>query len=107
VTRGKTTEATSALAGLRVAMEQCYQDNRTYVGCFVAPAPDDFAYAEGVPATATTAAVVTTATTYLLTATGAGSMAGYAYTIDQANAKTSTINGVAYACWVASPGSAC
>ena len=52
VRRGRITEAVSALAGMRVKMEQYFQDNRTYVGACtagtVAPPPrttTNFVYA--------------------------------------------------------------
>ncbi|WP_035383119.1 type IV pilin protein [Ferriphaselus sp. R-1] len=108
VRRGKISEATSNLASLRVAMEQYYQDNRTYLNggaCGVpmpaAPAVQHFTFA-----------CAGTATTYTLTATGIGGMAGFSYTLNEANAKTSAVAGVAgwagnNACWVTKQGGAC
>jgi len=114
VRRGKITEATTALSGLRVRMEQYYQDNRTYLNagaCGVAmPNATEVKYF-------TVACPIATATAnaYIITATGSGSMNGFTYTIDQSNAKTSTVtvppapagwSGSA-TCWVTKPGGIC
>lgn len=108
VRRGKISEATSSLASLRVVMEQYYQDNRTYMNggaCGAtmpaAPAVQHFTFA-----------CAGTATTYTLTATGIGGMAGFSYTLNEANAKASAVAGVAgwagnNACWVTKQGGAC
>lgn len=108
VRRGRVAEATSNLASLRVTMEQYYQDNRTYLNgaaCGAtmptAPAVQHFTFA-----------CAGTATTYTLTATGTGNMAGFSYTLNEANAKASTVTGVTgwagnNACWVTKQGGAC
>lgn len=97
VRRGNVPEATSALGQGRVAMEQWFQDNRTYVG---APCPANtprFAFN-----------CVTTATTFTITATGQGPMAGFIYTINENNTRTSqTPWGNNNACWVTRPGGQC
>jgi type IV pilus assembly protein PilE len=83
--RGRIPDATANLATKRVQLEQFFQDNRTYAG---APAcnPDtavskyfDFS-----------CPVVATATTYTLQAQGKnpGPMAGFIFTVDQSNNKT-------------------
>jgi type IV pilus assembly protein PilE len=113
VLRGKLTEATSQLAGMRVKLEQFYQDNRTYVGgCAagtIAPLPSDakyFAYA----------CPTRTDTTFQVTATGiaAQGTGPFTYTIDQSNTKTSTVAVGAPAgwagnatCWVTRKGGLC
>jgi type IV pilus assembly protein PilE len=108
VRRGRITEAVSALSGMRVKMEQYFQDNRTYVGACVAgtvaPAPTNttsFAY------TCSTL----TATTYLITATGQNSMAGFAYTIDQSNVRATTSLPAGWTtsttCWVLKKDGSC
>jgi type IV pilus assembly protein PilE len=98
VRRARATEATSALANMRIRMEQYFQDNRTYVGgpC-AAPVGTSarFAYACNPAATATT---------YTLTATGAGDMAAYTYSVNENNAKTSSFNAT---CWSLSTSGAC
>ncbi len=97
VKKGKATEATAALADLRVKMEQCFQDNRDYTLCAANCAPANgakyFTYACSVQ----------TATTYQIDATGvaAEDMGNFAFSVDQANAKTSTYDGVAGGtCWL-------
>ncbi|MBI1173811.1 MAG: prepilin-type N-terminal cleavage/methylation domain-containing protein [Sideroxydans sp.] len=109
--RGKISEATTNLSSLRVSMEQYYQDNRTYLNgaaCGVTmpttPAVQYFTY--------TCAA---TQNTYTITATGSTGMPGFAYTVDQNNAKQTTAlpadwsSGVTLpvACWVSKPGGTC
>lgn len=90
VMRGRITEATSNLSAMRIKMEQYFQDNRVYNGTnacshtagTIATLPDDtinFAYT-----------CVAAASTYVVTATGAGSMAGGVYTIDNNGARAST-----------------
>ncbi len=99
VTRGKITEATGALSEKRVQMEQYFQDNRNYTlapAC-VAQTKNHFSFA-----------CVSTPTTYTITATGANTMAGFDYTIDQNGTQTSaTVWGNSPTCWVTKKGSAC
>jgi type IV pilus assembly protein PilE len=112
VIRGKITDATSALSAKRVQMEQYYQDRRTYVTSVAAPAPScvvddtttsryfDFTCKapDGAPATDIS---------YTIAATGKGSMAGFTYTINQSNVKTSTITAPAPEGWKGSSQPAC
>lgn len=120
VTRSRVPEATAGLGDIRVRMEQYYQDNRTYPtgGCVVAPtAPSatqlqvplgqNFDFTCGAP----------TAITYTVQAAGKGSMAGFAYTVDQFNGKSSTFTGTAATdgwashspnnCWATKKGGYC
>lgn len=108
VQRSKITEATSNLSGLRVSMEQWFQDNRTYLNgadCGVGmPGSPDVKYF-----TFTCAA---TANTYLITATGGSGMAGFVYTIDQSNNKVTAALPADWGtppadCWATSKGGAC
>lgn len=103
VQRGRVAEATSNLSSLRVALEQYYQDNRTYVGGVSAPAAGDAKYFAYAPT------VALSANAYTITATGvAGLMDGYTYTINQNNVKTSTVpGGVGATCWISKAGEAC
>ena len=115
VTRGKIPEATANLSDLRVKMEQWYQDNRNYqnvaaTACGVtmpaAPVVKYFTFACANPGGNQT---------YTLTATGTVSMAGFVYTINETNVKTSTITGTPAAngwtgnanCWVTRKGGSC
>jgi type IV pilus assembly protein PilE len=114
IRRSRITEAVSALSGMRVKMEQFFQDNRTYVGACgapgssVAPAPtsQNFTYAcvlnAGPPST------------YTITATGnAGSaVEGFKYSLDDANNRATVMtapstwptNGT---CWVLKKDGSC
>lgn len=86
VLRGKLTEAIAGLSGMRIKMEQYFQDNRTYVGACAGgtvatlpPNPQNFAF--DCP--------TRTATGYVVRATGVpgGPMASFQYTIDDANTR--------------------
>jgi type IV pilus assembly protein PilE len=102
VSRGRITEGISGLSDMSVKMEQYFQDNRTYVGACVAgtiaPLPASssrFSFScSGL-----------TSSTYTVTATGAGTTASFAYTINQSNVRTTTglpsgWTGVNSSCWV-------
>ncbi|GAB3495588.1 type IV pilin protein [Curvibacter fontanus] len=108
VTRGKIPDATSNLAVMRVRLEQFYQDNKTYVN-----APDCnnnttaskyFAFACTTPGSANG---------YVLQATGVGTMAGFAYNIDQSNNRTTVSVPAGWAlpspntCWTVRKGGVC
>ena len=109
VRRGRITEAIGALSGMRVKMEQFFQDNRTYAGACaggtVAPVPDN-----------TTNFVYTCptlgASTYTITATGQGGLAGYAYSIDQNNTRSTVMTAPSTwpssaTCWVLKKDGSC
>ncbi len=115
IIRGRIPDATSALAAKRVQMEQFFQDNRRYD-------QDPNGNANPVCANdATTSRFFTfscnpaaTATTYTLEAVGVGPMAGFGYTITQANARTSNItrgsgwvNPNPNTCWAVRKGGDC
>ena len=96
VIRGKLVAGTNQLSAMRASMEQYYQDNRTYA-TVSSPSIVTPCVANAVPATTTTpfnvgcsATSAPTATTYVLTATGTGAVAGAVYVIDQA-ASASTL----------------
>jgi type IV pilus assembly protein PilE len=109
VLRSKVAEAASNLGQQRIRLEQFFQDNRTYVGgaapwaCgSTAPSASDSKYF--------TLSCTSTATTYTITATGIAEQgtAGFTYTVDQTNAKQTTIGSPAtwtagtQNCWVLS-----
>lgn len=105
VYRGKVSDATSNLAAKRVQMEQYYQDNRTYNN------PSSPSTASGMPCgTDTLSSQYFTFScpaapddrSYTIQAVGTGSMAGFSYTIDQSNTKTSTISAPAPSGWIGS-----
>lgn len=115
VTRSKITEAVAGLSDVRVRMEQFFQDNRTYANACATGSntatdvlPNDTLNFQ-FRCTATP-----TATTYEISASGVtgSSMAGFTFTVDQSNQRTSTITGVSGwtgngNCWVTKKGGAC
>lgn len=113
VRRGKITEATSTLADLRVKIEQYYQDNRTYVGACAAGTIAPLPAAPTVKYFTYTCPILT-ATTFTAQADGvaAQGMGGFTYTVDQNNAKSSTVTGLSgwtgnATCWVTNKGGQC
>ena len=115
VTRSKITEATNNLSAYHVSMEQYYQDNRSYANatgaCGVLPGPisNTLKY---FTLSCTPAAATSTATayqSYVATATGnvGTAVAGFSYTIDSSNNKTSTVPaawGGSQNCWITAKG---
>jgi type IV pilus assembly protein PilE len=109
VIRGRIPDATSGLAAKRVQMEQFFQDNRTYAGapaCAADAATSRFFTFSCNPAA--------TATTFTLEAVGVGPMAGFGYTLTQANARASNItrgagweNPNPNTCWAIKKGGNC
>jgi type IV pilus assembly protein PilE len=82
--RGKVVDAQSTLTSARVAMEQYYQDHRTYVGGTCPAATTYFTYA------CTLAANSFTLTASNVAGQGLGAAGSYVYTIDSSNAKATT-----------------
>lgn len=76
-------DATSTLAARRALMEQYFQDNRTYAGAALCDAGSSQVYTFSC-------SVTPDATSYTLNATGKGKAAGFSFTIDQNNTKTSS-----------------
>ena len=116
VTRSRIPEATAELSNLRVRMEQFFQDNRSYptAGCAATADATHIAVPTGDSFNFTCA---TTATTFTVTAAGKGTMAGFTYTIDNFNGKTSAFTGTGSSagwtahspntCWATKKGGAC
>ena len=100
--RGAIAEAIAALGSGRVVLEQFYLDNRTYVG---APCPDDTD--RFIIGSAPATNCILAQETYTLTATGTGNVAGFSYTVNEANVRTSTAWGTSRNCWVARKGDSC
>jgi len=101
VTRSRITYATSGLAARRVMMEQYFQDNHAFSSAACGNATGDiFAFS-----------CTADANTYVLTATGQGTMNGFVYTVDQANARSTTAVPSGWTantlCWVTNKGGAC
>lgn len=102
VMRSRMQDAFVQLSNTRILMEQYFQDNRTYVNggaCGVAmPASEGF-----------TITCAGDANSYDLTATGSGKTAGYTFTLDEQNNRTTTSyegSSVTKSCWLSS-GSEC
>lgn len=103
IARGKIAEATGALSEMRSTIEQWYADNRTYAGypCTNSVQPS---------AAASRNFDITCdlqANAYVMTATGRPSMSGYAYTVNQANARTSSTPKSSGNCWIMKNGGSC
>lgn len=91
VMRGHLADASNGLATVRAQMERHFQDNRSYatVGSFTTPCLGPAASRKF--GEFTVACVGTpTATTFTLSATGAGPASGFTFTIDQADARATT-----------------
>ena len=107
VRRGRVTEAVSSLSGMRVKMEQYFQDTRTYVGACVGgtvaplPATANFDYA----------CPTLGASTYTIEATGKNSMQGYKYTLNERGDKTTVMTAPSTwpggTCWVLKKDGSC
>lgn len=108
VRRGKIAAALGELSAVRVRLEQYYQDNRNYGStastCGVAmPGSTGFSFtcAWGPGATSQS---------FLVTATGAGDLAGYVYTVNETDQQRTvqfagtTVNA---ACWIKKSGETC
>lgn len=103
VVRGKIPEATSALSVKRVQVEQWFMDSRAYTGAPACVNDTSNKYFD-------ISCSVLTATTFTLQAVGKGQMAGFTFTVDQSNAKTSTgpgAWGTGANCWLVRKGGAC
>ena len=100
--RARVAEAFSTLGGVQIAAEQHWANGRTYVGLPIPTATTNFTHT-----------VAADASTYTVTATGTGPVAGFAYTINQSGARATT--GVPAtggwtanaSCWVDRKGGAC
>ena len=112
--RGRIPDATAGLAAKRVKMEQWYQDARTYVGATAGDVDTNsskyFDFSTKNDANVDTRS----ATGYTLYARGKGSMASFTYTVDQSNARSTTIGSSgpsgwtgSASCWVTKQGGQC
>ena len=100
VKRGQIQDGTTALSDGAVKMEQWFQDNHTYAG---GPCPGNTQYFTYSGCAAATAAG------YVITATGAGNLTGFTYTINESAAKTSTTpwGPGLKPCWILRKGDTC
>jgi len=102
VIRSAIPEATSGLASLRTQLEVFFDNNRTYVG---------FNCAQNSGSNFTFACSTQSAAAYTITATGTGRMAGFQYTLDEANARATPSAGNGWSannnCWVVRKDGSC
>lgn len=111
VLRGRLADATNELAVRGARMEQFYQDNRTYVGgpCATSATVKEFTFV----CDATAPAIAPTLTAFRIRATGSGSTAGFAFTIDQGRTPGTTSWPASWgtaptgACWATRRGETC
>lgn len=96
IRRGYIQEATSALSSGRIALEQYFLDNRTFVGATCPANTDRFAM---------TCALA--ATTYTITATGSGAVNSFIYTVNQLNVRSTAGPWGSGACWIDRKGESC
>ena len=96
VTRSRLVEAKTSLVDMRTRLEQYFLDNRSYPGSCVdaasgpAPAGEIYLPASAKFFTVTCAFVVGPPAQYTVTATGTGSMAGFVFTVNEANTRQTT-----------------
>jgi type IV pilus assembly protein PilE len=110
LTRSKLVESKTNLSDMRTRMEQYFLDNRTYPtgGCATydatTPAPATKIYLPSTQKFFTITCGALTATTYTVTATGVGAVAGFVFTVDQTNAHKTTAVPAGWTtstvCWV-------
>jgi type IV pilus assembly protein PilE len=111
VLRGKIPDAISSLAAKRVALEQFYQDNKTYVKSVAGSVhPCD---ADTSSKNFTVSCTAVDVNSYTLQALGQGSMVAFTFTVDQSNLKKTVAVPSGWAlpdpntCWVTNKGGKC
>lgn len=106
VIRSRIAEATSGLAAKRARIEMFFDNNRTY-----ADAPECTADSATSSVFTFSCSGTPNTTTYTLQAVGAGQMAGFTFTINQANARATTSAPSGWttnaSCWVTRKGGIC
>jgi len=91
VTRSKIAEATAGLAAKRASIEMFFDNNRYYKDTSKTPQQAPACDTDSTTSQSFTfSCSVADATTYTIQAVGSGSMAGFTFTIDQANARATT-----------------
>jgi type IV pilus assembly protein PilE len=98
--RGAVAEAVAVIGQGRVVAEQFFLDNRTYTDMPCPTSTDSFDIVCDDPAAPDD-------TTYTITATGNGNVAGFVYTIDQANLRTTAGPWGSGNCWITRKGNSC
>jgi type IV pilus assembly protein PilE len=114
ILRGQLVDGTTILSTVRADMERYYQDNRRYsnVGAFVAPCNSVDPRTRTQGNFVVTCAALTD-NTFRLQATGSNAAAGFAYTIDNTDARTTVSVGSSWTmpapntCWAVKRGQVC
>jgi prepilin-type N-terminal cleavage/methylation domain-containing protein len=117
VLRGQIVQATNALSTLRANMERQYQDNRQYTtpvtippGKFTSPCDPTMTSQISAGSFAISCSNLT-ATTFTAQAQGSGGTAGFTFTVDQQNTRTTPNAGAGWSscatAWVTQKGMAC
>ncbi len=99
--RGRIADATAGLATKRVQMEQSFLDARSYATAAACNADSATSKYFDFSCTAQTQ------DTFTLQASGKGPMAGFSFTVDQSNAKTSAVAAPAPSGWTAATPNNC
>jgi type IV pilus assembly protein PilE len=106
--RGRVADATQALTAMQARLEQHYQDNHTYLSTTAVASP---CAASTKVKSFMLACPTLQAGRYTIQATGSGLAAGFVYTLDDQDVKTSKIptvwGGSTSACWVLKRGESC
>ena len=109
VTSSKLSEAIANLSDAKVKMEQAYQDGKTYD-----PNGDGATCPNNILAASKYFNYTCSGLSplgYTITATGTGSVAGFSYSIDQSNARTTVSTPAGWGgpalCWITKKGGAC
>jgi type IV pilus assembly protein PilE len=105
IMRSRLSEAQAELSAARLRMEQFFQDNRTYAGATYCGAPPTMT-------NWTFACPSADANGFVVSATGTGPVAGFVFTINEADGRASTVTGVTgwsgnAICWVTKKGGLC
>jgi type IV pilus assembly protein PilE len=93
ILRGRLVDATNKMSAMRAQMEQYYQDKRTYIGgpCEAGDTTKDSSggtiFTISCP---TSGGSVSTTSTYLMSATGAGIASGFTYTLNEIGTMATT-----------------
>lgn len=105
VLRAEIAEATANLSGLRVKLEQYFQDNRTYNGACaagtIAPIPSGLKYFS----------ITCDLDNFTYTITATGNTNGFAFTVNEANQKSTTAVPTGWStnnsCWIQNKAGSC
>lgn len=90
ILRGQLVDATNALATFRGNMERHFQDRRTYETSGDFKTPCELPLAQRTVGDFVVSCSEVEPTTYTLQAAGSGSTAGFSYTVDEQDTRTST-----------------